>query len=105
MEELTLNDHIVLFDRESTVAAYRSVEQGGADLCNCSGCRNFRQFRSQAYGPKLQAMLERLGVDSMKEWEAYTCGVEINDRIEYGEGLALGQNGRRETPLDVPQTW
>jgi len=28
--------------------------------------------------------LERLGIDPLKEWEAYSCGVEINERIEYG---------------------
>ena len=61
MEELTLNDQIVIYDREATVSAYRSIEQGDADRCQCGGCKNFRQFRNQAYGPKLLSLLERLG--------------------------------------------
>ena len=84
MEELILNDQAVLFDREATASVYRSIDQGDADRCNCGGCKNFRQFRSQAYGTELLLLLERLGIDPLKEWEAYSCGVEINGHIEYG---------------------
>jgi hypothetical protein len=82
MEELMLNDQIVLFDREATTSVYHSIDRGDADGCHCG--RSFRQFRSQAYGPKLLAILERLGIDLLKEWEAYSSGVEVDEHIENG---------------------
>jgi len=89
MEELTFNDQIVLFDKKATIAAYQTIEHGDADGCTCGGCRNFRQFRSHAYGTRLLALLELLGIDPLKEWEVWSCGVEINERIEYGGWFAF----------------
>jgi hypothetical protein len=50
----------------------------------CGDCKNFAQFRSQAYGPALLALLERLGIDPLKEWEAYSFGDAVEGRIPYG---------------------
>jgi hypothetical protein len=102
MEELTLNDQIVIYDREATVSAYRSIEQGDADRCQCGGCKNFRQFRNQAYGPKLLSLLERLGIDPLKEWEVYWCGKEADERIEYGGWFPfIGEWSPKSTGKDV----
>jgi hypothetical protein len=83
MEELTLNDQVVVFDREATVSSYDSIEQGDADRCTCSNCQNFTRFRDVAYGPKLVALLERLGIDRFKESEAFLCGAEVDGRLPY----------------------
>jgi hypothetical protein len=84
MEELILNDQSILFDRDATIAVYRTIEGGDADRCDCATCKNFRLFRNQVYGPKLYQLLEHLGVDPLKEWEIYSVGVEIQGRIQCG---------------------
>ena len=84
MEEMSLNDQTVLYDREATVLAYQSIERGDCDGCPCSGCQNFRQFRKEAYGPKLMELLHTLGIDPNKEWEVYSWGEEIEGRVPYG---------------------
>jgi hypothetical protein len=74
MRELTLNDQVVVFDREATAAVYRNIDVLGTDVCTCNSCKNFRQFRHVAYGPKLLDLLDRLGIDPLKEWEVYWAG-------------------------------
>src|ERR1035438_3005518 len=83
MEELALNDQVIIHDRDATIAAYLLIEQGWADRCTCSNCKNFGRFRDVAYGPKLKDLLDRLGVDPFKEWEANMCGVEVDGKIPY----------------------
>jgi hypothetical protein len=89
MEELTLNDQIILYDRQATMSAYMAISELGTDICACGGCKNFRQFRSVAYGPSLLALLDRLGVDPLKEWEVYFWGEEIDGLIPYGGWFAF----------------
>ena len=84
MQEMTLNDQTVLYDRDATVLAYKTIEYGGSNGCTCNGCKNFMQFRKEAYSPKLLKFLDTLGIDPEKEWEAYSWGDEIGGRIPYG---------------------
>jgi hypothetical protein len=84
MEELTLNDQTVLFDRAATISAYKLLDHGNADSCTCGDCKNFAKFRSQVYRTDLLVLLERLGIDPLKEWEAYSFGDAIKGHIPYG---------------------
>jgi hypothetical protein len=36
-------------DRDATILAYGRTERGGADTCNCAGCRNFRVARADSF--------------------------------------------------------
>ncbi|HEX3304373.1 MAG TPA: hypothetical protein VHR64_15920 [Thermomicrobiales bacterium] len=56
-------------DRDATVLAYLQVERGGADMCDCSGCRNFRLARAQAFPRDFLALLDELGIDALKDAE------------------------------------
>jgi hypothetical protein len=58
-------------DRDATALAYSRAEAGGANACNCLGCRNFRLARERVYPSEFLALLDHLGIDPRKEAEAY----------------------------------
>jgi hypothetical protein len=74
MVELRLGDQVFLHDREATLAAYALLERGYADICGCEGCRNFAAQRATVYPPDFLALLDRLGIDPLKEGEAVHYG-------------------------------
>jgi hypothetical protein len=84
MDEVTLNGKTVRFDRASTVSAYKTLDHGDASRCSCGDCKNFAQFRNQIYSQELLVLLERIGIDPFKEWEAYSFGDAVEGRIPYG---------------------
>ena len=45
-------------DREATILAYGRTERGGADTCDCAGCRNFRVARAGSFPAGFLALLE-----------------------------------------------
>jgi hypothetical protein len=51
-------------DREATILAYSQTERGGADTCDCAGCRNFRVTRVDCFPPEFIALLSELAADS-----------------------------------------
>jgi len=102
MEELTLNDQTVLFDREATISAYKAIENSWADTCPCATCRNFLHFRQEAYSPALLALLARLGIDPMKEWEVFSVGVEVDNLLQYGGWFPfVGEWALEKDKIDV----
>jgi hypothetical protein len=74
MEELCIGNYRIAFDRERTRHAYASIENGGADDCGCSYCKNFTEQRLAVYPPAFLELLDQLGIDSKKEDEVYECG-------------------------------
>jgi hypothetical protein len=58
-------------DRDATILAYRQVDRGGADTCDCAGCRNFRLARAQVFSSDFLALLGELGIDPLKDAEVY----------------------------------
>src|SRR5438445_9650708 len=58
-------------DREATILAYAQAGRGGADTCDCVGCRNFRVARECAFPTEFLAVLDQLGIDPRKDGEAY----------------------------------
>jgi len=58
-------------DRDATVLAYGRTERGGADRCDCAGCRNFRAARAHCFPPEFIALLGQLGIDPNKDAEVY----------------------------------
>ena len=100
MVELRLGDQLVRYDRNATLAAYVQLQQGWAERCRCSGCRNFIAARAQAFPDAFRTFLAELGIDENKEGEAIYYGpVEgslqfyggwfyfVGELIEVGERL------------------
>lgn len=70
--ELSAGQQKIRFDREATVALYRdTITVPGADRCSCISCKNFAAQRSKVYPKGFLKFLEELGVDPLKEWEAF----------------------------------
>jgi hypothetical protein len=71
-------------DPDATAEAYKAAIGGGADYCDCNGCRNFRLVRHRIHTPEFLTLLATLGIDPRKEAEAirasqsspghYSCG-------------------------------
>lgn len=71
-------------DRGATILAYSRAEQGGADRCDCAGCRNFRIARAQVFPAAFLTLLDQLGIDPRKEAEVYRNGRVGPGRHDYG---------------------
>jgi len=104
MTELRIGDQLIRYDREATDAAYAQVEQGGAGRCSCSGCRNFVLLRDKIYPDAFRELLDKLGIDAMKEAEAVHDG-PVKDNLHHyggwfyfvGEILEKGEHLRNMT--------
>jgi len=71
-------------DRDATRLAYREAGRGGADTCDCNGCRNFRIARDRVFPPEFLALLDQLGVDPHKDGEVYHVARLAPGRHLYG---------------------
>jgi hypothetical protein len=91
MTELRIGDQLIRFDREATIAAYSQVEQGGADRCSCSGCRNFALLRDKIYPDAFLELLDKLGIDPTKEGEAVHYGPKADLHLYGGWFYFVGQ--------------
>ena len=74
MTEMRIGDQTIRYDRERTVAIYKSLEHGDTERCGCISCRNFAVQRDVIYPPSFRALLEQLGIDPNKEGEAFEYG-------------------------------
>lgn len=84
MTELRIGDQLIRFDRDATIAAYSQIQDGGADRCSCSGCRNFARLRGEIYPQAFRDLLNTLGIDAMKEAEAVHDGPVKGNLHHYG---------------------
>lgn len=84
METFDEDGFLVRYDHDATVAAYREIAQGGANVCSCSGCDNFARLRSRVYPPEFLRILSVLGIDPSKENEAWQCGTDKTGLYVYG---------------------
>jgi hypothetical protein len=49
MTQITYRDWILDCDVEATRAGYETISAGGAESCDCAGCRNFLAQRDSVY--------------------------------------------------------
>jgi hypothetical protein len=84
MTELRIGDQLIRFNRNATIAAYAQIQNGGADRCTCSGCRNFARLRDDIYPNAFRDLLNTLGIDVKKEGEAVHYGPKEARRHLYG---------------------
>jgi hypothetical protein len=87
MDVFERNGYVVEFDAEATRAAYLKVASAGADVCTCDTCLNFARQRAAAYPEAFVALLRSLGIDPLKEDEAYECGKDETGQYSYGGWL------------------
>jgi hypothetical protein len=59
------------YDPEATQLAYSHVERGGAESCNCNGCRNFVAVRDRVFPKAFLEFLASVGIDPLKDAEIY----------------------------------
>jgi hypothetical protein len=71
-------------DRAATEGAYTQVGPSGAEACNCSTCRNYVAVRQRVLPPAFVAFLHSVGIDPMKEGEAYHLGQSALGCHKYG---------------------
>ena len=71
-------------DRDATILAYGRTERGGADTCNCAGCRNFRLARAESFPTEFLALFDKLGIDPRKDAEVYHNARVAPGRHDYG---------------------
>jgi hypothetical protein len=106
MAELRIGDQLACYDRDATVAAYAQLQQGWAERCGCSGCRNFIAARAQAFPDAFKTFLAELGIDANKEGEAIYYGpVESNLHFYGGWFYFVGElieAGERLTTIPLP---
>jgi hypothetical protein len=71
-------------DPEATRVVYSRVDRGGAESCSCNGCRNFVAARSRVFPETFLELLATLGVDPLKDAEAYHNARLAPGRHDYG---------------------
>jgi hypothetical protein len=77
----------IRFDREATVALYRDkITAAGADECSCAYCKNFAAYRDRAYPEGFVHLLEIIGINPRREWEAFESGLVPGSRREHFYG-------------------
>jgi hypothetical protein len=71
-EKIRLGGQHVRYNREATAALYeKKLTIAGADECGCTYCKNFAAQRTTIYPTGFLGLLEQLGVDQLKELEAF----------------------------------
>ena len=101
--DLSIGQQKIWFDREATVELYRqTITIPGADACSCIPCKNFAVQRGKVFPEEFVRFLAALGIDPLKEWEAfdYDFGVDVNGRLYGGWFLFVGglPNGLDKQP-------
>src|SRR5438046_5879300 len=64
MTQITYRDWILDCDVEVTRAGYETISAGGAESCDCAGCRNFLAQRESVYPAEILNLFDELGVNS-----------------------------------------
>jgi hypothetical protein len=107
--ELYVGEQKIRFDRHATAALYRdTITTPGADRCTCVSCKNFAAQRGTIFPKDFLQFLNQLGIDPLKEWEAfdYDFGPEISPSHLYGGWFLFSGElvaGQDKTPERSPQ--
>jgi hypothetical protein len=77
-QELQVGLQKIRFDRDATVSLYRdTITVPAADRCICTSCKNFAAHRDRAYPEEFLHLLETLGINPLREWEAFDYESEL----------------------------
>jgi hypothetical protein len=107
--ELRVGNQLFRYDRAMTEQAYAGIQVDGATECGCMYCRNFIAQRTTIYPASFLALLDQLGIDSMKEGEIYECGPSEDGKRLYGGWLfftgQLIERGEYHVRQDRMEFW
>lgn len=84
MEVFERGGYVIEYDAGASRDAYRAVSKGGADVCTCTSCKNFAAQRANVFAAEFLTVLELLGIDPVKEDEAWECGKDSTGLFMYG---------------------
>lgn len=85
MTQIDYRDWIFDCAVEATLRAYKDILVGGAERCECSGCRNFVKQRDFIFPEELLNLFRQLGINYQRAAEIYHMA-----RIESGLHLYGG---------------
>jgi len=71
MAQITYRAWIFDSDFDLTRAGYDSITAGGAETCDCAGCRNFLAQRDSVFPAEVLQLFLQLGVDYRRDAEIY----------------------------------
>jgi hypothetical protein len=71
MTKITYRDWILDCDVEATRVGYQTIAVGGAESCDCAGCRNFLAQRECVYPAEVLNLFDELGVNYKRDAETY----------------------------------
>lgn len=78
--EIQLGQQKAVFDRDATLGLYReTITIPGADRCTCISCKNFAAQRGKLFSRKFLKFLDELGIDPLKEWEAFDYNFDVKN--------------------------
>ncbi len=78
MTQIQFYDWTFLIDKTLTTDIYLSVNESGADKCDCSFCKNYIARRPKLFDTQLLSFFNDLGIDSTKEYEVCYLNRESN---------------------------
>jgi hypothetical protein len=71
MTQITYRDWILDCDVEATRAGYETISTGGAETCDCAGCRNLLAQRGSVYPAEVLDLFNEFGVNYKRDAETY----------------------------------
>ena len=92
-KELSVGQQKVLFNLGATAELYReTITMPGADSCTCISCKNFAAQRGRVFPEEFDRFLRALGIDPLKEWEAFDLdfGISPTEHLYGGWFLFVG---------------
>ena len=84
METTKINSWLIKYDRVSTFEAYKKIDKGNPEKCNCKYCLNYIAARDKAYPEDFLKMLIKFGVDHNKETEVFYLNKFKTGLHDYG---------------------
>ena len=71
MTQITYRDWILDCDVDATHVAYQTISAGGAESCDCAGCRNFLAQQDAVYPAEVLNLFNELAVNYKRDAETY----------------------------------
>jgi hypothetical protein len=90
--EIHVGQQVASIDRDATAALYvDTINLAGADECGCTNCKNFAAQRASAFPEEFLSLLQRVGANPSREFEAFDLGsgTEYPERHQYGGWFVL----------------
>ena len=103
MERIDVAGWVLECEPEVTRAVLGALPAGAPEACGCLHCRNYALARPRVYGPRMRALLARLGVPEDRETEVYELGPGAAPGLRlYGGWFTAAGRVLRDPLADVP---